>query len=100
MTQYAVSKSPDNAAYRDSLAWALYRLGRYEEAAAELGRALALEEAADGVMFEHLGDVLVKLNDMPAARKAYEQAATEFEKQSNQKKLEQLRQKLQSLKKD
>jgi tetratricopeptide (TPR) repeat protein len=97
MTQYAVSKSPDNAAYRDSAAWALYRLGRYEEAAAELGQALALEEAADGVMFEHLGDVMVKLNDTEAARKAYQQAVAEFEKQSDQKKLEQLQQKLQAL---
>ena len=29
MIQQAVAAEPDNAAYRDSLGWVLYRLGRY-----------------------------------------------------------------------
>jgi tetratricopeptide (TPR) repeat protein len=97
MTQAAVAAEPENAAYRDSLGWALYRLGRYEEAAAELGKSLALEQEPDGVMYDHLGDVLVKLNDLPAARTAYERAAAAFEQQAESAKLANVRKKLQAL---
>lgn len=37
----AVDKKPDNPAYLDSLGWAYYRLGYFEEARDYLGRALA-----------------------------------------------------------
>ena len=39
MLQKAVQAEPDNVAYRDSLGWALYRVGRYTEALAELQKA-------------------------------------------------------------
>jgi Flp pilus assembly protein TadD len=38
----AVDKVPDNPAYRDSLAWAYYRLGFIDEARNQIVRALAL----------------------------------------------------------
>lgn len=55
MVQKAVAEEPENAAYRDSLGWAYYRLGRYEEAIQELERACE-EENPDGVILDHLGD--------------------------------------------
>ncbi len=58
MIRKAVEAEPDNGAYRDSLGWVLYRLGRYEEAIAELEKAA--ERQPDGVIFDHLGDAYRK----------------------------------------
>ena len=55
MVRRAVEGEPDNAAYRDSLGWALYRLGRYPEAVQELEKAAAGDDP-DGVILDHLGD--------------------------------------------
>ena len=38
MIREAVAAEPDNAAYRDSLGWVLFRLGKYPQAVAELKR--------------------------------------------------------------
>ncbi len=42
----AVDKVPDNPAYRDSLAWAYFRLGFLDEAKDNIGRALSLSPGA------------------------------------------------------
>jgi tetratricopeptide (TPR) repeat protein len=42
MIQRAVAAEPDNMAYRDSLGWIYYRLGRFPDAVTELEKALAL----------------------------------------------------------
>lgn len=60
MVQEAVAKAPENRAYRDSLGWALYRLGRYQEAVRELEKA-ASQEQPDGVILDHLGDAYWKV---------------------------------------
>jgi len=72
MIQKAVEAEPDNAAYRDSLGWALYRLGRYAEAVAELEKAATKE--ADPVIFDHLGDAYHKAGQPDKARQAWRQA--------------------------
>ncbi len=59
MIQLAVADSPDNAAYRDSLGWVLYRLNRYSEALAELQKAAA-GDSPDGEILNHLGDTYDK----------------------------------------
>lgn len=74
----AVEADPENAAYRDSLGWALYRLGRYEEAVRELEKATASE--ADPVIFDHLGDAYRKVKQPEKARKAWRQAVEGFQK--------------------
>ena len=56
MIRQAVEEDPQNAAYRDSLGWVLYRLGRPEEALVELEKAAADGEP-DPVILDHLGDV-------------------------------------------
>jgi predicted Zn-dependent protease len=74
MTQKAVAAEPKNSAYRDSLGWAYFRLGRFNEAVAELKHALTLEDATDGVLFDHLGDALSKTGDAAGAKDAYQKA--------------------------
>jgi tetratricopeptide (TPR) repeat protein len=79
MTRFAVDAEPENAAYRDSLGWALYRLGRYDEAVKELREAAKLSKEKDGVLYDHLGDALHHAGDAAAAHAAYEQAAAAFD---------------------
>jgi tetratricopeptide (TPR) repeat protein len=96
MTQQAVATEPKNAAYRDSLGWALFRLGRFDEAAAELKQALALDKNPDGVLYDHLGDVLAKTGDLPGATDAWNKALAAFEKRGDVEKIAAVKHKLNS----
>lgn len=56
MIEKAVKLSPDDGYILDSLAWAYYRLGRYEEAVAPMELAIGTM-ASDPVVNDHLGDI-------------------------------------------
>ena len=56
MIQRAVAAQPDSGAITDSLAWAYFRLGRYEDAVEPMERA-SLLEPVDPIVTDHLGDV-------------------------------------------
>lgn len=56
MIERAVAAQPDAGYIIDSLAWALFRLGRYAEAVEPMERA-SLLEPVDPVVTDHLGDV-------------------------------------------
>ncbi|HMO07681.1 MAG TPA: tetratricopeptide repeat protein [Paracoccaceae bacterium] len=56
MIERAVAAQPDAGYIIDSLAWGLFRLGRYEEALEPMERASVLEPV-DPVVTDHLGDV-------------------------------------------
>lgn len=57
LIERAVELAPNNGAIVDSLAWALFRLGRVEDAVPHMERAAELEPT-DPVITDHLGDVL------------------------------------------
>ncbi len=69
----AVAQEPDNGAYVDSLGWAYYQLGRYEEAREHLEWAARLVPN-DATIFEHLGDLYKALNNLEQARDSYRTA--------------------------
>jgi len=73
LVRRAVALEPNNGAYVDSLGWALFRLGQFEEASRHLERANQLAPE-DSTILEHLGDVYVALGDIRRAREAYEHA--------------------------
>jgi tetratricopeptide (TPR) repeat protein len=56
MIEKAVAGDPDKGYIIDSLAWALFKLGRYEEALEPMERA-SLLEPVDPIVTDHLGDV-------------------------------------------
>lgn len=56
LVERAIEISPDDPAIIDSLAWAQYKLGRYEEALQNLRRAFAA--FPDAEVASHLGEVL------------------------------------------
>jgi tetratricopeptide (TPR) repeat protein len=93
MVQKAVAAEPDNKAYRDSLGWAFYRLGRYEEAARELELAADAEEP-DGVILDHLGDVYEKLGQHEKAESRWRQAIESFQANDETRQVEATRKKL------
>lgn len=70
LTQRAVALRPNNGYYIDSLGWALYKLGRLDQALAELKRAVDLVHD-DPVIYEHLGEIYLKQHDYKKARDAW-----------------------------
>lgn len=57
MIERAVAARPNDGYIIDSLAWAYYRLGRYDEAIGPMERAASLTPT-DPIVNDHLGDVL------------------------------------------
>lgn len=55
MIQRAVDARPDDGYIVDSLGWAYYRLGRFDDAVTELEKAIQLR-AGDATINDHLGD--------------------------------------------
>ena len=67
MIERAVAGDPDSGYIIDSLAWALFRLGRYDEALEPMERAVELMPS-DPILNDHLGDVYWALGRNREAR--------------------------------
>jgi tetratricopeptide (TPR) repeat protein len=93
MLQFAVSKAPENPAYRDSLGWVLHKLGRHAEALPEIEKAAA-EKDVDGVILDHLGDVHHALGNTAQAQENYTKAIAAFERDKEPEQAETVRKKL------
>lgn len=74
LLQRADRLAPDQFFIVDSLAWALFRLGRTEEALQNIRRAVALVPSPETEILEHYGDIAAAAGQKEEARKAYEQA--------------------------
>jgi len=70
LTQQAVTLKPHNGYYVDSLGWALYKVGRIEEALEMMQRAVALV-SDDPVIYEHLGEIFLLREEHEKAREAW-----------------------------
>jgi tetratricopeptide (TPR) repeat protein len=79
MIQMAIDNDPKNMAYRDSLGWVLYRLGRYPEAIAELKVAASVDDP-DGVILDHLAHALARNGDTAEAIAYWHRSIDAFEK--------------------
>ena len=60
MLRRAVDQKPDDGYVIDSLGWAFYKLGRYDEAVTELERAID-KKSSDPVINDHLGDAYYRV---------------------------------------
>jgi tetratricopeptide (TPR) repeat protein len=74
MAQRVVKKHPKNATYLDTLAWVLYQLKRYSEAALHLDEAIKIEKTPSGVLMEHYGDILYRLGKVEEAVRWWKKA--------------------------
>lgn len=68
----AIELAPDNGAYIDSLGWLYFKKGRVKDALKELERAKDL--LSDPVIYDHLGDVYFKLNDVTNAKTSWQES--------------------------
>ena len=96
MVQQAVQADPENAAYRDSLGWAYYQLGRYEEAIDQLQQAASGEDP-DGVILEHLGDANAKAGRRNEALAAWRRALEALSASGDKAKRKTIRQKIKDI---
>ena len=62
----ALSGDPENGAYIDSLGWFYFKKRKFKEALVELEKAAAL--LSDPVIYDHLGDVFLKLGNRDNAK--------------------------------
>ena len=92
MIREAVDGDPENAAYRDSLGWVLYRLGRLDEAVVELEKAVQREP--DPVILDHLGDVYSDLKKPDKAKHAWQRSVQRFKEQEDDERAEEVQKKI------
>jgi tetratricopeptide (TPR) repeat protein len=95
MIQKAVGAEPENSAYRDSLGWALFRLGRDDEAITELKKAAAGDHP-DATVLEHLGDVYDHQHKSADAVQNWKRALDGYEKEKDDEHVKAVRQKIES----
>ncbi|RJE80429.1 tetratricopeptide repeat protein [Paracoccus sp. JM45] len=93
MIEKAVKLSPDDGYILDSLAWAYYRLGRYEEAVAPMEAAIGTM-ASDPVVNDHLGDIYWKVGRKREAQIQWRRALSFDPAASGEVKPERIRDKL------
>ena len=75
----AVELDPANGAYLDSLGWAYYKLGKYDQAEENLNKALQ-HTPNDPTVQEHMGDVYQKTGRLKQAAAHWERAVSEWNK--------------------
>jgi tetratricopeptide (TPR) repeat protein len=95
MIRKAVEAEPNNGAYRDSLGWVLFRLGRVSEAITELQKAAELEP--DPVILDHLAEALKTAGQIQEARAAWNKALEKALEQKDTEQAEKIRRKLTEL---
>ena len=74
MIEKALKEEPENPAYLDSMGWVLFRLGDFEGAREYLNKAVAQPGGDDSTIYDHLGDVLDKLDLKDEANAAWQKA--------------------------
>ena len=72
MIKQALVFEPENAAYLDSLGWFYYKKGKPKEALSYLERAASF--LTDPVIYDHLGDVFLKLSNADSAKLNWEKS--------------------------
>ena len=74
MSAKTIKAEPKNATYLDTYAWILYKLERYQEAKKYMDKVFKYDKNPQGVNYEHLGDILYKLDDTKNAVKNWKKA--------------------------
>jgi tetratricopeptide (TPR) repeat protein len=84
MVRRAVAAEPRNGYYLDSLGWAYFKLGRFQEAERALLDAGELEKKS-ATIWEHIGDIESQLGRTKDAQSAWKKALSLAEDASRQK---------------
>lgn len=84
MISKALEAEPNNAAYHDSLGWVFFRMGKLQEARAELEKAVAKDE--DATVLDHLGDICRAAGQLDRARDAWRRSVKAYQKDREEEK--------------
>ena len=79
LIKHAVRLDPQNGAYLDSLGWAYFRLGKYDQAEENLRRA-ADKTPNDATVQDHLAELYAKTGKLKLAEMHWERALNEWSK--------------------
>lgn len=71
LSRKTVEAEPQNSSYLDTYGWIFYKLKDYKNAKKYIEKAV--EIGANAVLYEHLGDIYIGLDDVPKAIKYYRQ---------------------------
>jgi len=98
LIEIALEKEPENAAFLDSMAWVLYRLGKPEEAVRFIADSLEHEgDLPDAVISDHAGDIYLQLGKKDLALKywrlADETVSDDLNREAVREKIKQLTEK-------
>lgn len=74
MIERALQIEPNNGSYLDSLGWVEFRQGKFDQALADLLRAVKNMDREDPIVFEHIGDTYLKLHRVPEALESWQKA--------------------------
>lgn len=75
MSKHSLELRKDEPTFLDTYGWILYREGKYEKAREYVQKAIDASPAnADGTLFEHMGDISYKLNDVDKAIEYWKKA--------------------------
>ncbi|MCB0482285.1 MAG: tetratricopeptide repeat protein [Flavobacteriales bacterium] len=75
MSRRTVDQNPESSTYLDTYAWILYKMENYPEAKKWMQYALNNGGNQEGIIVEHFGDILFKLNDKEGALKYWQMAS-------------------------
>ncbi len=76
MIKRAIEKEPENGAYLDSLGWVYFQKGDLQKAKEYLTKAINLVK--DPEIYEHLGDLYIKMEDEEKALEYYKEGFLQF----------------------
>jgi tetratricopeptide (TPR) repeat protein len=88
LIEKAVTAEPTNAAFLDSMAWALFKLDQPKPALDYIQRALKFSEQEDATLYDHLGDIYSALGQKDQAAEAWRKSLSLEKSEIVQKKLE------------
>lgn len=74
MSKRSLLLQPNTKSYLDTYGWILFQKGEYKKALSYIQQAIQAGGQDDGTLFEHLGDVYYKLNDIEKAKQNWEKA--------------------------
>ena len=74
MIEKALKKEPENGAFLDSMAWVLYRKGKYDDALEYIEKALEKDTIQSAVVLDHAGDINAALGDEKEAIRRWKEA--------------------------
>lgn len=76
MIKKALEKEPESGAYLDSLGWIYFKKKQYLQAEEYLKKSIAQDK--DPIIYEHLGDLYVVINNIEEALKYYKEGFSFF----------------------